>query len=238
MSGTAPDVSAEVINGQLVITTGSQTGSFGIEVIVSDGITSVSTLFSLEVTNEVPELAIPDQTATSDTPIEIALPMVDADGHAISYTVEVLGDELSALDNEHGFWSDGNYYDNYLGQNERWVRDADNQWHYLLPNGDLHRWDGSFNTSPLVSYLGSEVYDDPSLLTDPQPAPVTVSIENGILIITAAEGYVGDLQIRVTASDGYEEVSTTFSVAVVEATEDDEFESVDSVYSEWELLEV
>ena len=238
LSGTAPDVSAEVINGQLVITTGSQTGSFGIEVIVSDGITSVSTLFSLEVTNEVPELAIPDQTATSDTPIEIALPMVDADGHAISYTVEVLGDELSALDNEHGFWSDGNYYDNYLGQNERWVRDADNQWHYLLPNGDLHRWDGSFNTSPLVSYLGSEVYDDPSLLTDPQPAPVTVSIENGILIITAAEGYVGDLQIRVTASDGYEEVSTTFSVAVVEATEDDEFESVDSVYSEWELLEV
>jgi hypothetical protein len=57
-------------------------------------------------------------------------------------------------------------------------------------------------------------------------------------MIKAAEGYVGEIQIRVTTSDGYSEVSTTFSVSVVADTEDDDFGSVDNVYSEWDLLEV
>ncbi|MGZ0172298.1 MAG: hypothetical protein ACKVHE_22380 [Planctomycetales bacterium] len=42
----------------------------------------------------------------------------------------------------------------------------------------------------------------------------------------------------MTTSDGYSEVSTTFSVSVVADTEDDDFGSVDNVYSEWDLLEV
>ena len=150
----------------------------------------------------------------------------------------MVGDELSVLNGEHGFWSGGNYYDNYLGQNERWIRDVGNQWHYLLPNGELHRWDGSFDASPLIASLASEVYDDPSLLTDPQPVPVAASIVDGVLIITPAEGYVGEVQIRVIASDGFSETSTTFQVNVVAADGDDEFESVDEVYADWDMLEV
>ncbi|MFT4556854.1 MAG: hypothetical protein ACI92S_002208 [Planctomycetaceae bacterium] len=238
LTETAQDLQTEVVDGQLVITTGSQTGMFAIEVIVSDGIESASTSFNVDVTNTAPQLSIADQEATSGVPLEVALPTVDADGQAITYTVEVLGDELSALDNEHGFWSEGNYYDNYLGQGERWIRDADNQWHYLLPNGALHRWGGSFDASPLVAELDNEVYDDPSLLTDPQAVPVSASIEDGVLIITTAEGYVGDVQIRVTASDGFEETSTTFQVTVVADPDDDDFEAVDDVYAEWDLLEV
>lgn len=237
LNATAPAISAEVVDGQLVITPGNQTGVFEIEVIVSDGFESDRASFNLDVTNTAPELSIADQSATSGVALEIALPAVDADGHQIVYSIEVLGDELSALNNEHGFWSEGNYYDNYLGQNERWIRDAENQWHYLLPNGELHRWDGSFDASPLIASLGSEVYDDASLLTDPQAAPVTAVVENGLLIITSAAGYTGDVQIRVAASDGYAEVSTTFRVSV-SASADDDFESVDNVYAEWELLEV
>jgi hypothetical protein len=112
------------------------------------------------------------------------------------------------------------------------------EWHYILPNGELHRWDESFEASPLIADLRAEIYDDPTLLTDPQAPSVTASIENGVLIIKAAEGYVGEIQIRVTTSDGYSEVSTTFSVSVVADTEDDDFGSVDNVYSEWDLLEV
>jgi hypothetical protein len=210
LNATPADVTVEIVDGQLVITAGGETGVFGIEVTVSDGVESASTSFNVEVTNIAPELSIDNQTATSGVPLEVELPALDADGQEVVYTIEVLGDELSALDSEHGFWSSGNYYDNYLGQNERWIRDADNQWHYLLSDGSLYRWDGSFNASPLVAELGSEVYDDPSLLTDPQPVAVTATIENGVLIITAAEGYVGNVQIRVTASDGFDQTSTTF----------------------------
>lgn len=238
LNGEAPDILAEIVDGQLVISSGSQTGTINIEVAVSDGVDSVSTSFSLEVTNTAPEVSIADQVATSGMPLYVELSTVDADGQELVYTVQVLGDELLTLDNEHGFWSGGNYYDNYLGQNERWIRDSDNQWHYLLPNGELHRWDGSFDTSPLIADLDSEVYDDPSLLTDPQATPVTATIENGVLVITAAESYVGNVQIRVTASDGFAQTSTTFLVNVVADDDDDDFESVDDVYADWDLLEV
>ena len=238
LNATTSDISVEVVDGQLVITAGGETGVFGIEVTVSDGVESASTSFNVEVTNIAPELSIDNQTATSGVPLEVELPSIDADGQEIVYTIDVLGDELSVLDNEHGFWSSGNYYDNYLGQNERWIRNADNQWHYLLSDGGLYRWDGSFDASPLVAELGSEVYDDPSLLTDPQPVAVTAIVENGVLVITAAEGYVGNVQIRVTASDGIDATSATFQVNVVADAEDDDFESVDDVYADWNLLEV
>ncbi len=236
LTSSAPEISTEIVDGQLVITSGNETGTVEIEVTVSDGEESASTSFNLEVINTAPEVDIADQVATSGVPLEVALPAIDADGQTIYYEVEVIGDELSVLDDGHGFWSGGNYYDNYLGQNERWIRDADNQWFYLLPNGELHQWNDSFDASPLIANLDSEVYDDPSLLTDPQAVPVTASIEDGILIVTAAEGYVGDVQIRVTASDGFEEVATTFHVNV--AADGDDFESVDDVYAEWDLLEV
>lgn len=238
LNATMPDVSAQVIDGQLVVMSGTQAGIFEIEVIASDGIATDSSVFSLEVTNNVHQPTIADQTLVSGTSLQIELPVTDDDGHTVTYSVEVTGDELSSLDAEHGFWSDGNYYDNYLGQNERWIRDSNQQWHYLLPDGELHQWNGSFESSPLIASLGSEVYDNPTLLTDPQPVPVTATIENGILTITAADGYVGEVQIRVVASDGYAKASTAFQLLVSAGDDEDESGSVDAVYSEWNSLEV
>ncbi len=226
LSATAPDVEAGIVDGQLLLTAGSQTGEFQIEVTFSDGADTAVTVFSLDVTNTEPTLNIGDQVAVAGVPLQINLPTVDADGHDIEYTVEVLGDELSALDAEHGFWSDGEYFTDYLGQNERWIRDANNTWHYLLPNGDLYRWQGSFETNTLIAELGSSVYDDPSLLTDPEPADVIATIENGVLTISAGEGYTGTVQIRVIASDGFGSVESTFQVAVI--TDDD----VDAAFSD------
>ena len=226
ISATAPDVEASLVDGQILLTTGSQAGSFQIEVTASDGADSATTVLNLEVTNTEPTLNIGDQVAVAGVPLLIGLPTVDADGHNIEYTVEVIGDELSALDAEHGFWSDGEYFTNYLGQNERWIRDVDNAWHYLLPSGGLYRWEGSFATSTLIAELGSSVYDNPSLLTDPEPAAVIATVENGVLTISAAAGYSGTVQIRLIASDGFASVESTFQVAVI--TDED----VDAAFSD------
>lgn len=221
-ANSAP-VAAEIVNGQLVISPQGQTGTFEIEVIVSDGELSASTQFALDVTNSSPELSIEDQTLVSGGSIQLQLPAVDADGHALEYTIEIPGDELSQLDAEHGFWSEGEYWTNYLGNSERWIRDADNVWHYLLPTGELFRWEGSFESSTLVASLDPEVYDDPSLLTDPAPSEITVDIDgNGQLTIAVPSGFTGDVQIQVTVSDGFTEVSTEFFVYVPAMDETDE----------------
>jgi hypothetical protein len=233
LSASDPDIIAKVAAGQLVITPGSQTGSFEIEVVVSDGVASDSTTLSVEVTNTAPSLNIPSQTTAAGSPLTIELPGTDADGHTIMYSVEVLGDQLAALDSEHGFWSGGNYYTNYHGQNERWIRDQANRWYYLLPGGDLYRWAGSFTASTLLAELGADVYDDPSRLTDPDPAPVTATIRDGELIITAADGYTGNVEIHLTAGDGYTTVTSTFQVSVLASGED-----VDSVFSAWSEVEL
>lgn len=235
ISATDPDVEAIVVDGQLQVTAGSQTGDFQIEVIVSDGADTASTTFTLEVTNTEPALNIGNQIAVAGVPLQINLPTVDADGHEVEYTVEVIGDELSALDADHGFWSDGDYFTNYLGQNERWIRDADNTWHYLLPSGDLYRWEGSFESSTLIADLGTEVYDDPSRLTDPVPADVIASVEDGVLTISAGAAYSGTVQIRVTASDGYSSVESTF---LVEILSDEDVDAAFSDLSDEELSAV
>ena len=150
----APDLNVQVVGNQLTITPGSQTGTFRVDVTVSDGMATTSTNFDVEVLNHAPTLSLDDQVVVAGSTLEIPLPATDEDGHAITYSVELLGDQLSILDAEHGFWSDGNYYTNYLGQNERWIRDVANQWHYLLPDGHLYRWPGEFRNQFVDRRIG------------------------------------------------------------------------------------
>lgn len=234
IDAVAPTLDLEVVDSNLVITPVSDTGTFEIEVTVSDGIDSSSTIFGLELTNAAPELSIADQTATAGVPMMIDLATVDTDGQQLSYTIELLGDELSALDAEYGFHTEGEYWTNYLGQNERWIRDSDNNWFYLQPNGELHRWEGSFDSSPLIITLNSNVYEDPSLLTDSRTVPVTVSNIDGVLHVFAEEGYSGTVLVRVTVSDGYEETTVEFNVAVSGSVTGD----TDAVFASFDLDEV
>lgn len=217
LSGAGFGIQTEVVDDELFVTPGGQVGEFTIALSITDSVTTDETTFHFSVGNTAPVVNVPDQNATTGQELLIELPAQDADGHAISYSVEVLGGPLATLDAEHGFWADGTYYDDYLGQNERWIRDAGNQWHYLLQNGDLYRWEGSFESSVLIAELGSDVYDDPSLLTDPEPLPISVEIVDGQLTILAEDGYVGELTIRLTADDGYEPYATTFQVVIDEA---------------------
>eukprot|EP00913_Durusdinium_trenchii_P022824 g21428.t1 len=212
LDGESFGMQAEVVDGELILTPGEQVGDFAIALSLTDSVTTDQAAFTFAFGNTLPTVDISDQTATTGQPLVIELPLQDADGHAISYNVKVEGGPLHMLDAEHGFWSTGEYYDNYHGQNERWIRDHNNQWYYLLENGDLYRWEGSIQNSVLIAELGTEVYDDPSLLTDPEPLPISITIENGVLTILAEEGFVGEVTLLLTADDGYEDFATSFQV--------------------------
>lgn len=236
LTGEPFGLEVEVIDNQLVVTPGDQVGEFEIKLSLTDGVTSDQTVFNLTVSNTAPTVNVSDQSVITGQPLVIELPLQDADGHDIGYEIEVLGDSLAVLDAEHGFWANGNYYDDYHGQNERWIRDQNHQWHYLLENGDLYRWEDSFENSVLVAQLGSHVYDDPSLLTDPQPLPITASVEDGVLTIVAEQGYVGEVTIQIAANDGFETSLTTFQLIVGE-DEAQEIEVLDGMFAEWNQLD-
>ncbi|WP_166826580.1 hypothetical protein [Thalassoroseus pseudoceratinae] len=214
LNATEFDLAAEIVDEQLVITPGTHTGIFQVTVTVSDGSADASTAFQVEVINSLPELEVLDQTMFSGEVLEISLPTTDADRHDISYTVELLGDELTILDKEHGFWHNGNFYTDYLGQNEKWIRDANNIWHYITPSGDLYQWGGSFETSQLIAELGTDVYDDPNHLTDPQPIPVLATVNDGVLNVSAGDSYSGEVIVQIAAFDGYTTVTTTFRITI------------------------
>ena len=233
LDGDDTPISVAMVNGQLEITSASQTGTFAVTVEVSDSVTTTTTTFEVTVTNEAPKLNLEDIDLAAGETIEINLPAIDADGQAITYEVKIIDPSRPQLDID--FVDQGSFYTDYLGNNERWLRDSTDQWYFILEDGNFYRWQNSFDSSELLAELGTDYYEDPNLLLEPPAPTVTATIENGVLFIASADGYVGQLQIRVTASDGYQEVTTTFHVNVVA---NDDFEEVDDVYAEWDLLEV
>lgn len=135
------------------------------------------------------------------------------------YTAEVVENRLWNVDQQHGFYQTrADYGENWGGYQERWIRasnDSDN-WHYLLPNGDLHRWQGSFEQSALIASLGPEVYDDPSLLHDARRLDATVHVDQGRLLIDPGTGYVGTFTVALTGIELGVVNTQTFTVTVVD----------------------
>ncbi len=224
---------AEIVNGQLVLTPQGQVGSFDVEVTVSDGALSASTLFAVTVTNQLPELNIGNHHLAPGDVLELQLASEDADGQTLEYSVEWFADEAATLDTQHGFWSAGQYWTDYLGHDERWIRDVNNDWHYLLPGGQLFRWEGSFESSTLLADLGHDFYEDPSLLTDPQPM-VDAVVENGILRLTALENFTGNIEFRIWATDG---IDTVQEIILITAAEVSTLAAVDAVFENWHGLD-
>ncbi len=82
---------------------------------------------------------------------------------------------VNDLDQQHQFFVVGCGFEGWQGANERWVRSAvTNQWHYILPNGQLYEWDGMSGirfgtplTGTLIATLDPIFYEQLNLLTDP-----------------------------------------------------------------------
>jgi len=66
------------------------------------------------------------------------------------------------LDQRYGFKSDGKLSTNAGGKMEKWFRDSNNAWHFILPTGEIRRWDGKAGANgELVAQLDTSYYMNP-----------------------------------------------------------------------------
>jgi predicted GNAT family N-acyltransferase len=70
--------------------------------------------------------------------------------------------QLAQLRQTYGFRFAGDYYLNYLGLNEKWFIDRNNQWWVLTPKGQLQPWSAGTGLGSAVALLDPVVYDDPN----------------------------------------------------------------------------
>lgn len=165
--------------------------------------------------NTAPEIpAIGNQTMATGQVLTIALPTADADGDTISYEVEVVENIAANAHDTYSVYADtglvnADYGYNYLGQQERWVQSSSG-WMFITTEGTLHLWSGAYTSSPEVARLDTRHHADPSLLVNAQHIDVSVTVSGGQLQISISDGYVGELNIRLNASDGMETVEETF----------------------------
>ncbi len=59
-------------------------------------------------------------------------------------------DERDTLGNRFGFYFFRDYFTNWSGSNEKWMRGNGGTWYYIVPKGDIYRWD---ETDTLVAGL-------------------------------------------------------------------------------------
>jgi predicted outer membrane repeat protein len=203
-----------------VLTITAFLSSFAVTVTVSDGQSSDSQTFNVTVTtaNQPPVLqSVPDQSGLVNHSLTVALSATDAEGDPLTYSA-VADSQAHALKVKYGLHTDGNYYFNYGGQQDRWVMGSGGSWFFVLPDGSLYRWDGTSGqaTGTLIANVGPAAYADPTVLTNAQPgqAPAAVSVSGNVLTITPSAGFVGTFTVTATVSDGHGTDSESFNVTV------------------------
>ncbi len=73
--------------------------------------------------------------------------------------------QLQGLQRDFGFRLKVQYYQNHLGQEERWFVNRAGDWFFITSDGTIREWDKSgFDTSDVVAQVDPLVYDDPTLL--------------------------------------------------------------------------
>lgn len=158
-----------------------------------------------------------DVVAVHDTPqILVPLQINDAEDDELALSVVLLGSPLEQLHRQYGFQSDGNYHEDWGGQSERWIRatSGSTEWFYLLPDGTLYEWKGSFAASQLIASLEAGVYHDPRQLTAPATTDATVALNGSQVVLTPGTGFVGKFAVQVTAADAFAQTQMEFTVAL------------------------
>jgi hypothetical protein len=201
-------------------------GTLNVAVSVSDGIDTTVETFDLDVTSSPPVVAdVPDQVmASGQNSISVTVSASDADGDTLSFDAEAVDvdpvqQNAYDLNQAHQFRLAGNGYLNIRGLGEKYLFGDGSQWFYILPSGEIYRWQGTIAASTLVGTLDASYHADPSLLfTAQQPVsnPIDAGLtwSNNTLTINRPSRYSGtfDVTLRVTA--GGETVTQTFAVTV------------------------
>jgi hypothetical protein len=72
--------------------------------------------------------------------------------------------QLSALQAQYGFYTTGNFNQNFLGLSEKWIQDRTGAWWVIQTNGQLQQWLGGSSLGDAIATLNSLVWDAPNLL--------------------------------------------------------------------------
>jgi subtilisin family serine protease len=184
------------------------TGSDRFVVGVRVGIDVAPVVVSVTVlsTNGAPVLsAIADRVVSeSQDVVAVGLTATDPDGDAISFTAT--GQSLAyVLDQQLGLRFQSSYSQNWGGRNEKWVQSAANQWYFLLPDGELYRWNNQAGANgTLVGNVGASYWASPGLLHDAVAGRpyAALSVSGSTLTIDRDSGFTGAVVVTATATDG------------------------------------
>jgi uncharacterized protein YkwD len=222
LSSSSSAISGSV-SGNTLTLTGLQgyTGTLRVAVTVSDGVGLASQSFNVNVTSGAVTLApIANVTAAHGSPVQVALASSDASGAAVSYQVQVSGDNPAYdLEKQLNLTYTGNLLQNAIGMNEKWLQSttgnaAFNGWYAIMPDGEIRPWTGGNTVGATVANLGSAVYADPSLLYNASAPTAGASFSGSILTLTPPGNYLGSLHVIVTATDGTSRASQQFTVTL------------------------
>ncbi|QDT69708.1 Subtilisin E precursor [Planctomycetes bacterium MalM25] len=82
------------------------------------------------------------------------------------------------LDQQNGYYSNGNEFENYGGRGEKWFQAADKSWHFITPDGAVHAWDGGIGANgSLTASLSATHHENLELVYD---APDTGVVDSGL----------------------------------------------------------
>lgn len=192
-------------------------GTFQVQVTASDSVSSAMATFQVTVTNTRPTLAaLPNQsgprygvTGIIGKTIDLSLYGSDADSDTpLVYTAAAYSASLQGyqLDRSLGLVSlPNNYYYNFRGAGEKYLKGANNLLYFILPDGRFYRWGGSFATSTLLATLPTYMHTNPANLWN-APVPVVrtgyVQVTGNTLTLTPPANFVGSFVVEVTVNDG------------------------------------
>lgn len=205
-------------------------GRIYVQAFVSDGAYADSKLFKVFITNSPPTLdPIPDQNVAasgSSQTLDIVLNASDADGDPLTFLqpqVFTLSQQAYQLDQQLGLFDPGNnFYFNYYGFQEKWLRSSvNNNWYAILPNGELHVL-GNLNAGsgigPVVAVFDANYYNNPALLYNAQNPglvpDVTAQMIGNTLRLTIGGGFNGTFRVLAQVTDGIDTTSRSFFVNV------------------------
>ncbi|MEO2035576.1 MAG: hypothetical protein ABGZ35_26150, partial [Planctomycetaceae bacterium] len=85
-----------------------------------------------------------------------------------AFEVSSIGGQRAGVEFDHdlGLYSTGNYYENWGGRGEKWLK-GDAGWYFITPDGSLFAWNNSTGaTGTLVARLNSRFHTDVNLLVE------------------------------------------------------------------------